>query len=149
MPIQNTDLMVVQQGSTPYKVSTQTLKTYFQTGVTLNPATTAVLGGIKVGTNLSVAADGTLSANITGALGTPAAVTNSGTTDAAVLDFVIPQGPQGPQGTPGTPGLPGSTGPAGPAGGAMTHIGIAPLTVTTTGTTVTYSLDLIPLTTLP
>ena len=68
MPIQNTDLMVVQQGSTPYKVSTQTLKTYFQTGVTLNPATTAVLGGIKVGTNLSVAADGTLSANVTGAL---------------------------------------------------------------------------------
>ena len=68
MPIQNTDLMVVQQGSTPYKVSTQTLKTYFQTGVTLNPATTAVLGGIKVGTNLSVAPDGTLSANITGAL---------------------------------------------------------------------------------
>jgi hypothetical protein len=68
MPIQNTDLMVVQQGTTPYKVSTQTLKTYFQTGVTLNPATAAVLGGIKVGTNLSVKADGTLSANITGAL---------------------------------------------------------------------------------
>ena len=68
MPIQNTDLMVVQQGSTPYKVSTQTLKTYFQTGVTLNPATVAALGGIKVGTNLSVTADGTLSANVTGAL---------------------------------------------------------------------------------
>ena len=68
MPIQNTDLMVVQQGSTPYKVSTQTLKTYFQNGVTLNPATVAALGGIKVGTNLSVTADGTLSANVTGAL---------------------------------------------------------------------------------
>ena len=76
----------------------------------------------------------------TGAPGTSAAVTNSGTNSAAILDFVIPQGPQG---------LPGSTGPAGPAGGGMTHIGIAPLTVTTTGTTVTYSLDLIPLATLP
>ena len=68
MPIQNTDLMVIQQGTNAYKVSTQTLRTYFQTGVTLNPATAAVLGGIKVGTNLSVTADGTLSANITGAL---------------------------------------------------------------------------------
>ena len=68
MPVQNSDLMVIQQAGTAYKVSAQTLKTYFQTGVTLNPATTSVLGGIKVGTNLSVTADGTLSANITGAL---------------------------------------------------------------------------------
>ena len=68
MPIQNTDLMVIQQGTNAYKVSTQTLRTYFQTGVTLNAATAAVLGGIKVGSNLSVTADGTLSANITGAL---------------------------------------------------------------------------------
>jgi hypothetical protein len=68
MPIQNTDLMVIQQAGTPYKVSTQTLKTYFQTGVTLNAATAATLGGIKVGTNLTVTSDGTLSANITGAL---------------------------------------------------------------------------------
>lgn len=68
MPIQNTDLMVIQQGTTAYKVSAQTLKTFFQTGVTLSPATAAVLGGIKVGTNLTVTADGTLSANITGAL---------------------------------------------------------------------------------
>jgi len=51
MPIQNTDLMVIQQAGTPYKVSTQTLKTYFQTGVTLNAATAATLGGIKVGSN--------------------------------------------------------------------------------------------------
>jgi hypothetical protein len=68
MPIQNTDLMVIQQAGTPYKVSAQTLKTFFQTGVTLNPATASVLGGIKVGTNLTVTADGTLSANVTGAL---------------------------------------------------------------------------------
>jgi hypothetical protein len=68
MPIQNTDLMVIQQAGTPYKVSAQTLKTFFQTGVTLNPATASTLGGIKVGTNLSVTADGTLSANVTGAI---------------------------------------------------------------------------------
>ena len=68
MPIQNTDLMVIQQAGTPYKVSTQTLKTYFQTGVTLAAATAATLGGIKVGSNLSVTSDGTLSANINGAL---------------------------------------------------------------------------------
>jgi len=68
MPVQNTDLMVIQQGTTAYKVSAQTLKAFFQNGVTLNPATAAVLGGIKVGTNLTVTADGTLSANVTGAL---------------------------------------------------------------------------------
>jgi hypothetical protein len=68
MPVQNTDLMVIQQGTTAYKVSAQALKAFFQTGVTLNPATASVLGGIKVGTNLAVTVDGTLSANITGAL---------------------------------------------------------------------------------
>lgn len=81
MPIQNTDLMVIQQGTTAYKVSTQTLRNYFQTGVTLNPATAATLGGIKVGTNLTVTADGTLSANITGAL-----------TYKGVKDFTAPPG---------------------------------------------------------
>lgn len=68
MPITNTDLMVIQQAGTPYKVAASVLKTYFQDGVTLSAATAAKLGGIKVGTNLSVTADGTLSANITGAL---------------------------------------------------------------------------------
>jgi hypothetical protein len=68
MPVQNTDLMVIQQGTTAYKVSAQTLKAFFQNGVTLSPATAAALGGIKVGTNLTVTADGTLSASITGAL---------------------------------------------------------------------------------
>ena len=76
----------------------------------------------------------------TGAAGTPAAVTNSGTATAAIFDFVIPQGPQG---------LPGSTGPAGPPGGGFTHTGVAPITVTTAGSTITYGFDLLPLTTLP
>lgn len=38
----------------------------------------------------------------TGEPGTEASVTNSGTENAAVLDFVIPQGEQGAQGLPGT-----------------------------------------------
>jgi hypothetical protein len=76
----------------------------------------------------------------TGAPGTPAAVTNSGTASAAVFNFVIPQGPQG---------LPGSTGPAGPPGGNLTHVGQPPITATTVGNTVTYGFNLIPLATLP
>jgi hypothetical protein len=45
---------------------------------TLPNASAAVLGGVKVGSNLSIAADGTLSANITGA------ITYAGTLDATV-----------------------------------------------------------------
>ena len=40
----------------------------------------------------------------TGAAGTPASVVNSGTTGAAVFDFVIPQGAKGETGTPGQDG---------------------------------------------
>jgi hypothetical protein len=42
--------------------------------------------------------------------GTPASVLNGGTTNAAVLNFLIPQGPAG------VPGLPGAAGLQGPAG---------------------------------
>jgi hypothetical protein len=42
--------------------------------------------------------------------GTPASVLNGGTTNAAVLNFLIPQG------AAGVPGLPGATGPQGPVG---------------------------------
>ena len=66
MPIQNTDLLVIQQAGVAYKVSAQTLKTFIDTPLTA--ASAATLGGIKVGTNLAIAADGTLSASITGAL---------------------------------------------------------------------------------
>ena len=48
----------------------------------------------------------------TGASGTDASVSNSGTSSAAVLDFVVPQGPQGEQGPTGP------TGPMGPSGGS-------------------------------
>lgn len=68
MPLSDTDLMMVQQSGTAYKVSTKTLKTYFQTGSTTAAATATTLGTIKVGTNLAIDANGVLSANVTGAL---------------------------------------------------------------------------------
>lgn len=55
----------------------------------------------------------------TGDPGTDAIVFNSGTSEAVVLDFTIPQGPTGPTGPAGITGPTGSagiTGPTGPAG---------------------------------
>lgn len=57
----------------------------------------------------------------TGAAGSDAKVTNSGTTQAVKLDFVIPRGPAGPTGAPGrdgTNGKDGAKGDTGPAGAA-------------------------------
>lgn len=50
---------------------------------------------------------------VTSAAGTNAAVTNSGTSSAVVLNFTIPRGADG---LPGADGAPGATGPAGTAG---------------------------------
>ena len=52
----------------------------------------------------------------TGAAGSDAKVTNSGTSQAVKLDFVIPRGPAGPTGTPGKDGAPGKDGETGPKG---------------------------------
>lgn len=52
----------------------------------------------------------------TGEEGTQASVTNSGTSTAAVLDFVIPRGNTGPQGPAGPQGPEGPQGPAGQSG---------------------------------
>jgi hypothetical protein len=60
---QSTDLLLVQRDETPYKTSAEALKAYM-----LSPATAAAIGAIKPGTNLSVDADGTLHAAISGAL---------------------------------------------------------------------------------
>ena len=72
----------------------------------------------------------TVGTTITGAPGTEARVTNSGTPQNPVLNFIIPQGatgaqgpqgiqgPQGPQGLQGIPGPAGATGPTGPQGPA-------------------------------
>ena len=66
---------------------------------------------------------GTVTVNVgsttTGQPGTNASVTNTGTSQAVVLAFVIPRGdvgPAGPQGATGPQGLQGNTGPAGPQG---------------------------------
>lgn len=68
MAVQDNDLMVVQRSGVAYKTDTQTLKTYFQNGVSVGVATAARAGTVKPGANLTVAADGTLNAAITGAL---------------------------------------------------------------------------------
>ncbi len=60
---QGSDLLLVQRGSIPYKATADELKAYL-----LSPATAAAIGAIKPGTNLTVDADGTLHAAITGAL---------------------------------------------------------------------------------
>lgn len=52
----------------------------------------------------------------TGDPGTEATVTNSGTANAAIFDFVIPQGPQGEQGIQGIQGIQGEQGIQGPEG---------------------------------
>jgi hypothetical protein len=70
----------------------------------------------------------------TGIAGSNAAVTNAGTSSAAVFDFTIPrgadgaQGPTGPTGATGATGPKGDTGATGPSGSAAT---IAIGTVTT------------------
>ena len=48
--------------------------------------------------------------------GAAASVTNSGTTSAAVFDFVLPKGDKGDKGDPGEQGPQGETGATGPAG---------------------------------
>lgn len=52
----------------------------------------------------------------TGNAGTSAAVTNSGTSGAAVLNFTIPRGDKGDKGDTGDQGPQGETGPIGPTG---------------------------------
>lgn len=66
-----------------------------------------------------ITASVTVGTTTTGAAGTNASVSNSGTTQDAVLNFTIPrgaQGVQGPQGSTGPAGPAGPTGPQGPMG---------------------------------
>jgi hypothetical protein len=58
---QPSDLLLVQRGSTPYRATADEVKAFM-----LSPATAAAIGAIKPGTNLSVDADGTLHAAISG-----------------------------------------------------------------------------------
>ncbi len=60
---QPSDLLLVQRGGTPFRATADEVKAFM-----LTPATAAAIGAIKPGTNLSVDADGSLHAAISGAL---------------------------------------------------------------------------------
>lgn len=63
MALALTDLVLIQRGSTPYKTSAQSLKDF------VAPiATASATGVVKQGTNITIAADGTISSNLPGAL---------------------------------------------------------------------------------
>jgi hypothetical protein len=66
MALQNNDLFVVNRAGTSYKLDYQSLAAAL--AYTLPTASGTVLGGIKVGTHLSIDANGVLSANLPGAL---------------------------------------------------------------------------------
>lgn len=68
------------------------------------------------------------------ASGTTASVTNSGTSSAAVFDFVLPKGEKGETGETGATGPTGPQGPAGPDGYSPTA------TVTKSGDTATITI---------
>jgi hypothetical protein len=66
MALQNADLFVVNRAGTNFKVDYDTIKKAL--AYTLPQASGTALGGVKVGANLAIAADGTLTANLPGAL---------------------------------------------------------------------------------
>jgi hypothetical protein len=66
MAFQNTDVFVINRAGTNYKVDYQSLKN--AVAYTLPTADGTNLGGIKVGANLAIDANGILSANLPGAL---------------------------------------------------------------------------------
>ncbi len=84
---QASDLLLVQRGSTPYRATADEVKAFM-----LSPATAAAIGAVKPGTNLSVDADGTLHAAISGALTYRGAIdptTTAAPADAAVGDVYL------------------------------------------------------------
>ena len=70
MALSDTDLLLVQRGSVPYKATADQIASYTNSKIELGDskdvpiASASQLGVIKVGTNLDIAADGTLSAVI-------------------------------------------------------------------------------------
>jgi hypothetical protein len=83
MAVSDTDLLLVQRGTVPYKTTADELASYSNTKIELGDgkdvpiASTTQLGVIKVGANLDIEVDGTLNAII------PAGLTYKGTwTDA-------------------------------------------------------------------
>lgn len=66
----------------------------------------------------------TIGTTTTGAPGSSASVTNSGTSSAAVFDFTVPRGATGATGAQGSQGPQGPQGPQGVAGGSMAWRGL-------------------------
>ena len=70
MAVSDTDLLLVQRGTVPYKTTADEIASYTNNKIELGTdkdipiASASQLGVIKVGTNLDIAADGTLSAVI-------------------------------------------------------------------------------------
>lgn len=78
----------------------------------------------------------------TGAAGSDAKVTNSGTSQAVKLDFVIPRGPSGPTGAPGKDGAPGQKGDPGQKGtdGTSPELSVGTVTTLEPGRNVTVTM---------
>jgi len=87
MALALTDLVLIQRGSTPYKTSAQSLKDF------VAPiATASATGVVKPGTNITIAADGTISSNLPGALVYKGVLAATGTPSVATA----PAGPSAP-----------------------------------------------------
>ena len=97
MAVSDTDLLLVQRGTVPYKTTADELASYSNTKIELGDgkdvpiASASQLGVIKVGTNLDIAADGTLSAVIPAGLQYKGPWTDANTppTPAVNGDFYI------------------------------------------------------------
>nr|DAW19872.1 MAG TPA: nucleoid-associated protein [Caudoviricetes sp.] len=123
----------------------ETFQTKYDSGELTGPAGQAGATGApgKDGSAATV----TVGKVTTGAAGSQAAVTNSGSTSAAVFDFTIPRGADGAVGPAGKDGAPGAQGPAGTPGKDAVINGVNALTLNATGglkgnqSGSTYTLD--------
>jgi hypothetical protein len=87
MALQNNDLFVVNRAGTSYKLDYQSLAAAL--AYTLPTASGTVLGGIKVGTNLSIDGTGVLSANLPGALVYKGVIANSAPAPTGVTSGAV------------------------------------------------------------
>jgi hypothetical protein len=120
-----TDVSVTNTGSTTAAVLNFTIprgSTGLQGDIGPVPATDDGLYPDDIGSTTGPSATVAIGTTTTGAAGSNASVTNSGTLSAAILDFTIPKGATGPAGAAGADGAQGpagsdgAQGPIGPAG---------------------------------
>lgn len=145
----STDDIILKKDNENYLVRKSTNYKYNDLPI----ASTTSLGGIIVGDNLTIDSNGKLNAQsggsaatiqvgttTTGEPGTDAQVTNSGTSSAAVFDFVIPRGAKGEKGDTGASGQDGIT-PNIQVGTTTTLAAGSQATVTQRGTTANPIFD--------